>query len=543
VSTIPVNTTTIRTEGLSRRYGKAYVVRNVDLAIAAGECVALVGHNGAGKSTLIKMALGLLQPSEGRVELLGEDPAGHRGVAFRRGIGFLPENVAFAPAMTGREVLAFYVRLKQLPAASGDPLLERFGLAAAARRRVGTYSKGMRQRLGLAQALLGAPRVLFLDEPTTGLDPESRRMVYGIVSELRDAGATVLLSSHALTEIGEKADRIAVMKQGHLVACGTMAELRRLADLPVRIRVQLPAGQGLGYRDHAADPGRSLRPADAGGGGMSAIATIAAREIRDGLRNRWVLGAALLMAGLALTLSFLGSAPTGEVGAGPLEVTIVSLSSLTIFLVPLIALLLSHDAIVGEQDRGTLLLLLSYPVARWQVVLGKFLGHIAILGFATALGYGAAAAALAIGGAGVDREGLLAFAGMIGSSILLGAVFVALGYLVSVIVRERATAAGLAIGIWLAFVLLYDMALLGLLVADQGRTIGAAAFNWLLLANPADVYRLLNLAGLSKASMFAGMAGLTGQMQFARGVLFLALAAWVAAPLSLATLVFSRRQM
>ena len=276
---------------------------------------------------------------------------------------------------------------------------------------------------------------------------------------------------------------------------------------------------------------------------MSAMVTIAAREIRDGLRNRWVLGAALLMAGLALTLSFLGSAPTGEVGAGPLEVTIVSLSSLTIFLVPLIALLLSHDSIVGEQDRGTLLLLLSYPVARWQVVLGKFLGHIAILGFATALGYGAAAGALAIGGAVVDRDGIVAFAGMIGSSILLGAVFVALGYLVSVIVRERATAAGLAIGIWLAFVLLYDMALLGILVADQGKTIGAAAFNWLLLFDPADVYRLLNLAGLSKASMFSGMAGLTGQMQFGRGVLFLALAAWVAAPLSLATLVFSRRQM
>ena len=234
---------TIRVQGLSRRYGKTYVVRNVDLATAAGECVALVGHNGAGKSTLIKMALGLLQPSEGRVELLGEDPAGHRGVAFRRAIGFLPENVAFAPAMTGREVLAFYARLKQLPSASGDSLLERFGLAAAARRRVGTYSKGMRQRLGLAQALLGSPRVLVLDEPTSGLDPESRRMVYGIVSELRDAGTTVLLSSHALTEIGEKADRIAVMKQGRLIACGTMAELRRQADLPVRIRVQLPAGQ------------------------------------------------------------------------------------------------------------------------------------------------------------------------------------------------------------------------------------------------------------------------------------------------------------
>jgi Cu-processing system ATP-binding protein len=234
-----MTTTTIRVEGLSRRYGKSYVVRGVNLAVEAGECVALVGHNGAGKSTLIKMALGLLQPSEGRVELLGADPSGHRGVPFRRRVGFLPENVAFAPAMTGREVLSFYARLKRLPVASVAPLLERFGLAEAAGRRVGTYSKGMRQRLGLAQALLGAPHVLFLDEPTTGLDPESRRMVYAIVSELRDAGATVLLSSHALTEIEAKADRVAVMKRGCLVACGTMAALRRQADLPVRIRVQL----------------------------------------------------------------------------------------------------------------------------------------------------------------------------------------------------------------------------------------------------------------------------------------------------------------
>jgi Cu-processing system permease protein len=275
---------------------------------------------------------------------------------------------------------------------------------------------------------------------------------------------------------------------------------------------------------------------------MRAIAIIAGREIRDGLRNRWVLGASLLMAGLALTLAFLGSAPTGVVGAGPLEVTIVSLSSLTIFLVPLIALLLSHDAVVGEHDRGTLLLLLSYPLARWQVILGKFLGHVAILTFATALGYGAAGAALVLGG-GADADSIASFAGMVGTSVLLGAVFVALGYLISTLVRERATAAGLAIGIWLAFVLLYDMALLGLLVADQGKTLGAAAFNWLLLLNPADIYRLLNLAGLSKASLFAGMAGLSEELQFGRATLFLALTTWMAVPLVLATLAFSRRQL
>src|SRR5205823_5254718 len=134
------------------------------------------------------------------------------------------------------------------------------------------------------------------------------------------------------------------------------------------------------------------------------------------------------------------------------------------------------------------------------------------------------------------------FARMVGSSVLLGAVFIALGYLISATVRERATAAGLAIGIWLVLVLLYDMALLGLLVADQGRTISGVAFNWLLLLDPTDIFRLLNLAGLSKASLFAGMAGLAEQMQFGRTVLLTALVAWVAAPLALAVLVFSRKE-
>ena len=130
---------------------------------------------------------------------------------------------------------------------------------------------------------------------------------------------------------------------------------------------------------------------------MNTLFIIAGKEVRDGLRNRWVVATTLLMAALALTLSFLGAAPTGTVGVGPVEITIVSLSSLTIFLLPLIALLLSFDAVVGEIDRGTMTLLLSYPVARWQVLLGKFLGHAAIIAFATVLGYGAAGVALAMG--------------------------------------------------------------------------------------------------------------------------------------------------
>ncbi len=237
---------TVQIEGVTKRYGERYAVRGLDLALEPGECVALVGHNGAGKSTLIKMMLGLTQPSEGRITVLGEDPCGPHSARLRASMGFLPENVAFAPAMTGCELIDFYARLRGEPVAANRALLERVGLGEAARRRVGTYSKGMRQRLGLAQALLGSPRVLLLYEPTSGLDPASRQDFYDIVRERRDAGATVLLSSHALSEIEDRTDRIAVMSRARLVACGTLAELRALAPLPVRIRVHFDEG-GAGF--------------------------------------------------------------------------------------------------------------------------------------------------------------------------------------------------------------------------------------------------------------------------------------------------------
>lgn len=275
---------------------------------------------------------------------------------------------------------------------------------------------------------------------------------------------------------------------------------------------------------------------------MKNVLIIARKEIQEGLRNRWVLATTLLLAALALTLTFLGSAPTGNVGAGALDVVIVSLSSLTIFLVPLIALLISHDAIVGEMERGTMLLLLSYPVGRWQVIMGKFIGHLAILSFATLLGYGAAAAALAITGAAIDTSSLVAFASMILSSILLGAVFVAIGYLISALVAERGTAGGIAIGVWLLCVLIYDMALLGLLVVDQGKMVSGGVLNALLLANPTDAYRLLNL-GSGNAGALSGMGGVAENTALGPVALVAALIAWALVPLTAATMVFSRREL
>jgi Cu-processing system permease protein len=273
---------------------------------------------------------------------------------------------------------------------------------------------------------------------------------------------------------------------------------------------------------------------------MNAVLTIAGKEIADGLRNRWVLAATLLLGLLALSLVFLGSAPTGTVGASRLTVTVVSLSSLSIFLLPLIALLLSYESLVGEVERGTMLLLLSYPVARWQVVLGKFLGHVAILVFATVVGYGAAGLAAA---EGADGEAWRALGAMVGTSTLLGAIFIALGYLVSVAVRDRGTAAGIAVAVWLVFVVLYDMALLGVLVADEGQIITSSVFGVLMLINPTDLYRMFNLSGTGAGATMSGMAGLAGQAGFSGAILLSAMAIWIVAPLSIAGALFARREL
>lgn len=219
--------------GVGKCYGSQWAVRGVDLHVAFGERLALLGHNGAGKTTLMKLCLGLIAPEEGTIRL------SDGGTASRPDTGFLPENVAFHDAMTGRETLRFYARLKRRPDAECDQLLENVGLSQAADRRVVTYSKGMRQRLGLAQALLGEPRLLLLDEPTTGLDPASRQSFYGIIDDLARKGAAILLSSHMLPEVEGHVDRIQIMDRGRKVISGTLAELREAAGIPTEITLKV----------------------------------------------------------------------------------------------------------------------------------------------------------------------------------------------------------------------------------------------------------------------------------------------------------------
>lgn len=227
---------------VDKRYGTTVVVDGINLQVHRGECFVLVGHNGAGKTTLLKLMLGLIRPSAGQVVVLGEDPAGRSFVSRRQALGFLPESVSFYPHMTGLELLSYYARLKGIPETKIGRRLQQVGLHEAASQRLNTYSKGMRQRLGLAQAILGTPELLFLDEPTTGLDPLLRRDFYRIISDLRSGGTTVVISSHALNEIEACADRIAVIKQGKLIACGSLPALGRQVGLPVRTRLAVVPG-------------------------------------------------------------------------------------------------------------------------------------------------------------------------------------------------------------------------------------------------------------------------------------------------------------
>ena len=275
---------------------------------------------------------------------------------------------------------------------------------------------------------------------------------------------------------------------------------------------------------------------------MKTTLIIAAQEIRDGFRNRWIIGLTLVLAVFALSLTLLGSAPGGTVGASPLLVTVVSLSSLTVLLLPLIGLMLSYDAIVGEAERGTLLLLLSYPVQRWNVMAGKFLGHVVILSFATVIGYGIAGGVAAYSGDGVEPEAWMAFLSMVTSSVILGSSFLAIGYLISTCVRERATAGGIAIGVWLLFVLVYDMALLGLLVS-QGEDLGSGVFQALLLANPTDVYRLFNLGGFDNIATLSGTIGMVAEIKFPTWALGGVQLIWVVVPLGIAAVLFKKKEI
>ena len=218
--------------GLRKTYGPVTALRGVDLEVAEGELVGLLGPNGAGKSTLVKSACGLVRPTEGTVEIVGA-PAGTP--AANAAMGYLAELFRFPDWARGEELLELHQRLTGSAggAAERAELLEMVGLADAGHRRIGTMSKGMQQRLGLAQALVGEPRLLLLDEPTSALDPAGRHLVRALLERMRERGVAVLLNSHLLSEVELVCDRVAIIAGGAVVAAGTPRELSHAGGVEV----------------------------------------------------------------------------------------------------------------------------------------------------------------------------------------------------------------------------------------------------------------------------------------------------------------------
>ncbi|PPG32130.1 ABC transporter ATP-binding protein [Pseudoclavibacter sp. RFBB5] len=216
-------------DGITKSYGDLAVLTGVDFAVERGSIFALLGSNGAGKTTLVRILSTLLRADDGSAVVTGFDVASQAS-EVRGSISLTGQFAAVDEVLTGRENLALVARLRHVPRPNevADALLERFSLADAGRRRAATYSGGMRRRLDIAMSLIGNPPVVFLDEPTTGLDPQARLEVWGAVRELAATGTTVLLTTQYLDEAEQLADRIAILNEGRIIANGTLAELKRL---------------------------------------------------------------------------------------------------------------------------------------------------------------------------------------------------------------------------------------------------------------------------------------------------------------------------
>ena len=250
-------------QNISVRFGSVQALSAVDASVGAGEVVMLAGPNGAGKSTLLRVVLGLLDVDTGSMQVDGV-PA-QPGPAFRRHLGYLPESVAFTESLTGRQVMRFFARVRGVGRAAVEASLSRVGLAAAGRRVIRGYSRGMRQRLGLAVATLGKPALLVLDEPTGGLDQEGLTVLWDVFTEWQTEGRMVLLSSHDLTLLERRVDRICLLSDGHLVADASPESLRMQAALPVRVSFDL-GGDPTGFSNALARIGLEARDAQNPGG-------------------------------------------------------------------------------------------------------------------------------------------------------------------------------------------------------------------------------------------------------------------------------------
>ena len=423
----------LETQHLRKAFDDKVAVDDLTLAVERGEVFGFLGPNGAGKTTSIKMLLGLITPSGGEARLLGA-PLGD--VAVRGRTGFLPEHFRFHDWLSAAEFLALHADLYHIPRPVarqriGD-LLERVGLAPHASKKLRQFSKGMLQRIGLAQALLNQPELVFLDEPTSGLDPVGRRLVRDLIRELREGGTTVFLNSHLLSEVEITCDRVAFIKHGVVLRISPLKALVE-GELSVSIQVRSLAPEALrglerwglepapGWRASLADPGERERPAGGeplfGGARRRGLrpaptAYLAGRPFHPDRRHGWRLMSTftiarltfreaprrkILLAALLLGLLFLAIYGTGfyllltelrrEEG-GQLSAlqaneirNFLLLAGLYVvnFLSMMMTVLTSVDTLSGEITSGTIHTLVSKPIRRWEILLGKWLGFAGML--------------------------------------------------------------------------------------------------------------------------------------------------------------------
>ncbi len=481
----------IEARGLSKRYGSVRAVDGLDLTVYAGEVFGLLGPNGAGKTTTILMLLGLTEPSGGTARVLGRDPLRHP-LEIKRRVGYLPENVGFYADLTARRNLRFVAELNGLAGAAGEAkvaeTLAAVGLAEAADRRVAGFSRGMRQRLGLAEVLVKSPEIFLLDEPTLGLDPEGIESMLELVASLAaERGLTVVLSSHLLPLVERVAHRVAILRQGRQAAEGAVAELAGAAGLAPN----LPAV----YRHYfaAADAGDSaiLKPGPTGADGAErqagtlnkpfagqkshflpgcgqprhGFAALFKKELADHFGpGRFPLLAALLFMAALVSAHLAGDGVRAWLREG-LGVHLEGRTFLLLFslpgaglpvfgllgyLGPLAALLLSFDAVNRERREGTLVKILAQPVYRDEVLLGKYLAGLFTLALLTG------ALLLLVAGLGLATAGLAPTAGealRLGLFWLLSVVYLGfwlgLGLLMSVANRTALASALASAAAWI----------------------------------------------------------------------------------------------
>lgn len=276
---------------------------------------------------------------------------------------------------------------------------------------------------------------------------------------------------------------------------------------------------------------------------MRNILSVARKEFRDDYRSRWTLAVTAIFAALALGIAYFGAVASGRVGFTPFNATVASLTTLAAFVIPLVGLLIAHDTLVGEHEGGTLLLLLSYPLSRAELSAGKLLGHGGALAAGILAGFGSAFALLRVLAPQPGAGSWAAIGLFLSSACLLGLGFIGIACLISALTREKARAAGLALLAWFLSVVLFDLVLLGVLVMSGGNGLERKVYPYLLLLDPIDVFRLINLIGLKGGAGNAFFLAMTAAHPYPLGLLYAVLLMWTALPFALALWVFRKREI